>query len=491
MAIDASAVASVTGIDVQYLDMRGASVQFLPQQIAVFAQGATAAAYSSDAWQATSGDAAGAKFGTGSPIHHIVRSLLPRVGSIPVWVYPLSDHASGAPSVGDVTPSGTATKAVGYRLRIGGVYSEPFSIPAGAIVVADVIDAMVEAGNAVTLLPVILANNADTDMTATSKWEGASANGILIEVIPDEDVGVAFAITQPVDGANNPDVDTALAKVGNRWITMAINAMESTDTVTLGKFQVWGEARWDQLIRRPLVVFSGDVESTVGTAIAVPDARKTDRINSQLSAPDSVTLPFVVAAEQVAQMAPIANNNPPTDYVGLQATGIVPGADGLQWSWATRDQAVKGGASTSQVVDNVVRIEDVVTFYHPTGENPPPYRHVVDLIKVWNTLYNLELEFTSAGWARAPLIPDDQPTVNPNARKPKSAVAAAAGIVDQLGLQAILVNTKASKKLITANINSQNPKRLDVTVPAFISGNTKIKSVTLNWSFFTGSAAAV
>jgi hypothetical protein len=198
----------------------------------------------------------------------------------------------------------------------------------------------------------------------------------------------------------------------------------------------------------------------------------------------------VIAAEMVAQMAPIANNNPPTDYVGLQAPGILPGEDGEQWSWATRDQAIKGGSSTSQVVDNVVRIEDVVTFYHPTGENPPPYRDVVDLMKIWNTLYNLELEFTSAGWARAPLIPDDQPTVNPNARKPKSAKSAAAGIVDQLGLFAILVNTKASKKLITAGINSQNPKRLDLEVPVFISGNTKIKSVTLFWSFFTGQAQA-
>src|SRR5690606_31556025 len=268
-----------------------------------------------------------------------------------------------------------------------------------------------------------------TELTLTSKWEGANANGIVVEVIPEEDVGVVFAITQPTGGTNNPDVDTALAKVGNRWITMAINAMESTDTTTLDKFQVWGEARWDQLVRRPLVVFNGDAETVVGTATTVPDARKTDRINSQLVAPGSPTLPFVIAAEMVAQMAVIANGNPPTDYVGLQAPGIIPGEDGEQWSWSVRDQAVKGGSSTSQVVDNVVRIEDVVTFYHPTGESPPPYRDVVDLMKVWNTLYNLELEFTSAGWARAPLIPDDQPTVNPNARKPKSAKTAAAGIV--------------------------------------------------------------
>jgi phage tail sheath gpL-like len=489
MAIDASAVASVTGIDVQYLDLRGATAQFLPQQIAVFAQGASAATYSEDAWQATSGDDAGAKYGAGSPIHHIVRKLKPRVGSIPVWVYPLSDDASGTPSVGDVTPSGTATKTSSYRLRIGGVLSEPFNVASGVVVPATVITDMIAAVNAVELMPVIAADNT-TDMTLTSKWEGASADGIVVEVIPDEDVGVVFALTQPTGGTNNPDVDDALAKVGNRWITMAINAMESTDTVTLGKFQVWGEARWDQLVRRPLVVFNGDAETDVATAITVPDARKTDRINSQLVAPGSPTLPFVIAAEMVAQMAPIANNNPPTDYVGLQAPGILPGEDGEQWSWATRDQAIKGGSSTSQVVDNVVRIEDVVTFYHPTGENPPPYRDVVDLMKIWNTLYNLELEFTSAGWARAPLIPDDQPTVNPNARKPKSAKSAAAGIVDQLGLFAILVNTKASKKLITAGINSQNPKRLDLEVPVFISGNTKIKSVTLFWSFFTGQAQA-
>ena len=81
----------------------------------------------------------------------------------------------------------------------------------------------------------------------------------------------------------------------------------------------------------------------------------------------------------MARIASRANNNPPFDYGSLDASGLIPGTDGEQWTYAQRDQAVKGGSSTVEVKDGVVNISDVVTFYHPTNDPLPAYRFVVDI----------------------------------------------------------------------------------------------------------------
>ena len=108
-----------------------------------------------------------------------------------------------------------------------------------------------------------------------------------------------------------------------------------------------------------------------------------------------------------------------------------------------------------------------------------------------NIIYNLELEFAQPAWDGAPLIPDDQPTVNPNARKPSGAKAAVNRILDSLGLEAIISNPAAAKASTIAQISSQNPKRLDVRTTVQLSGNSNIISVDLNFGFFFGTAAIV
>lgn len=492
-AVDVSAVARVVGIKTIFKDLRGGGVLFLPQRIAVVGQGATSATYDTTKRQVTSATEAAQLYGFGSPIHLAVRQLLPvngdGVGTIPVTVYPLEDDASGVASTGDITPSGAPTEAAAYRVRVNNIDSEEFVISVGDSV-AQIVTAATAAINAVLEMPVIAADNT-TDVGLTSKWEGASANGIVVEIVGSTTAGVSFAITQPTGGLVNPDVDDALSQVGNVWETMVLNCLDIADTTSLDKFSTFGEGRWGALVRRPLVVFTGNTATTVNSATTVSDARKTDRTNSQLVAPGSNDLPFVVAARQLARIAPTANNNPPQDYGSQDATGLVPGADGDQWTYADRDQAVKKGSSTAEVKDGVVNVSDVVTFYHPSGDPIPAYRYVVDIVKLQNIIFNLDLIFATKEWDGAPLIPDDQPTVNRAAKKPKTAVAAVSALLDSLGLNAIISDPETAKENTIAAINDQNPKRLDVSTTVQLSGNTNIISVDLNFGFFFGTAQVV
>lgn len=492
MPIDVSAVARTLGIETRFRDLRAGGVLFLPQRIALIGQGASAVTYSLDKFQITSAAQAGQRYGWGSPIHLAARQFFPAngdgVGTIPVTVYPLEDAYESVAAEGSVTPVGTATEAGAYRVAINNIRSEPFVITDDDTVAA-ICTKMTAAINAVLEMPMIASDEA-TQVDLEAKWAGASGNDLHVAV-EGPDVGVTFTVSQPSGGLVNPDVTPALEKFGGVWESLVLNALNIADTDALDAIQAFGEGRWGPLVRKPFVAFTGNTETTVEAATAVSSTRRDDRINAQLVAPGSHDLPFVVAARQLARIARLANNNPPTDYGSQRATGLVPGPDELQWDYAQRDQAVKAGSSTIEVKDGVVNISDVVTFYRPEGDPLPAYRHVVDIVKLQQITFNLGLIFNTEEWDGAPLIPNNQPTVNPRARKPKSAVAAIAAMHDSLGLNAIISDPEFAKENTFASISAQNPKRLDAETTVRLSGNTNIVTVTLNFGFFFGTPAIV
>lgn len=492
-AVDASAVARVVGIKTIFRNLRGGTITLLPQRIAVIGQGASAATYATTKQTLTSAFAVGSAFGFGSPLHLAALQLLPAngdgAGTVPVTFYPLEDDASGVAAAGDITPSGAVTTAGSYVVKINNISSEAFVVEVGDTV-AEIITKMTTAINANVNMPMIATDNT-TVLDLAAKWEGTSGNDLYIEVEGATTTGVSFAITQPTGGLVNPDITPAINQFGDVWETMVLNCLDIADTTAIAAYSTFGEGRWGALTRKPLVVFTGNTETSVATAITLSDSRKTDRVNSQLVAPGSNDLPLVVAARQLARIAVIANNNPARDYGSQQATGLTPGADGDQWTYADRDQAVKGGSSTIEVKDGVVNVSDVVTFYHPSGDPTPAYRYVVDVVKLQNIIFNLDLIFATAEWDGAPLIPDDQPTANRDAKKPKSAVAAVAAMIDSLALEAIISDPESAKAATVAQINSGNPKRLDVSTTVQLSGNTNIISVDLNFGFYFGPQTIV
>ncbi len=492
MGIDASAVARVVGITTTFKDLRG-GVLFLPQRIAVFAQGASASTYALDKFQATSHVAVGQKLGWGSPAHLIARELHPAngdgVGTIPVTYYPLEDGYDAVAATGTITPAGSQTKAAQYRAKIGGVASKWFVIPVGSSVAA-VCDLLVAAINAVLEMPVI-ATDGTTVVNLTAKWAGLSGNGMEIE-IEGEALGTTFATVNTANGLVNPDADqleAALAQVGGVWESMALNALNYNDTDALDVFQEWGEGRWLPTVRKPCVVFRGFNGTSVATAIATTSTRTDDRVNCQLVAEGSPNLPFVIAARQLARIAKVANDNPPRDYGSQRADGLTPGDDSEQWTWEDRDQAVKGGSSTSEVKDGVVNVSDVVTSWAPEGESDPAYRFVCDIVKLQQVIFNLDIKFRNDEWDGAPMIPDDQPTVNASAKKPKMWIGEANGIIDALGLQAIISDPVAAKKKTTCVIVA--PKRYKGTVQVQLSGNANVADIDLEYGFYYGTQAVV
>ncbi|HEY8946458.1 MAG TPA: hypothetical protein VIM73_19540, partial [Polyangiaceae bacterium] len=274
--------------------------------------------------------------------------------------------------------------------------------------------------------------------------------------------------------------------VGNTWETFVLNALEIADTATLDKFLAWGAPRWGGLVRRPAIVVTGNTIAAVDSATAVAAARGTDNVNAQLVAPGSPNLPFVAAAAMLAKIVASFNTDAASDPIGLQVPALTPGVDSVQWDYPQRELAVLAGSSTTEVVDNVIRLGDTIMFYHPTGEDPPAYRYVADVVKLQNTLYNFELEFTKAEWQGAPLLSDGQSSDHPRAKSPSDAKAAAATVLYRLGRSAILDKVAESQKAISSVKDPTNSKRMNLVVPVVLAGTVNVIDLVIPWSFSYG-----
>jgi phage tail sheath gpL-like len=333
-----------------------------------------------------------------------------------------------------------------------------------------------------------------TDVDLTANWKGASGNDLYIEVeqtSAGEPGGTIFTITQPAGGLVNPDVQSALDQMGDVWESQVINCLDIADTTNLDKFQTFGEGRWGALTRKPLIVHTGNLATTVSAAIVIPDARKTDRVNSQRVAPGSKDLPFITAARQVARIAVQANNNPAVDYARLECTGLTPGKDSEQWLYNQQDLAVKSGSSTTRVVDGVVQLADSVMFYHPTGEDIPGYRFVKDIVALQQVLFTLDVLFNQKEWDGAPLVPDGTVLTNPAAKTPNMAKNAWFGKLEGLVKDAILTDEEFTRANTQVVISDQNQNRLDFKTTIKLAGNLSIISIDLDFGFYFGTAQPI
>lgn len=491
MSLDSTQRASKLGISTNYANQGATTIRYLPQRIAVFAQGAESVTYTTDKVRYSSAGQVGAALGYGSPAHLIAEQLFPSngdgVGTIPVTFYPLTKGDGALASTGAITPVGTQTTPATYYVLINKIRSKSFTIAPDASV-ATIVSSIVAAINGIPSMPVI-ASDGTTEVTLTSKYHGAIANDIYVEVEGSTTAGTTFTISQPAGGAGVADVSEHIPKMGSAWETLIINSLASTDTVTLGQFQTEGERRWQPTIHKPYVAFTGSTQATFATAIAVPDARTTDRINCQISAPGCKNLPFVVCARAVTRIAVQANNNPPVAYNGLKLTGLVPGLDSEQWSDVDMNTAVQSGTSISEVRDGIIELTDIVTNYHPSTDPDGSYSYVVDIIKLQNIIYNVNLIFESVGWKGAPLVPDGQEVKNKAARKPSMAKTALFVLFEKLSTEAIISEPEYSKATAAANISTDNPKRLDISFNVKLSGNIKIIDVIQNFGFYFGEVA--
>lgn len=463
----------------------------LQQRIALIAHGNTATSFSLTKLQIFSAAQAGEVYGLGSQIHIMATQLFPTsgdgVGDIPVVVFPLADGTTQADGL--ITPTGTPSADGTYTVTIGNVESIAFVIPASAAVAAQT--PLIEAAiNATPEMPVVAVSTATT-VEIDMKWKGTTGNGVLTSV-GGPSLGITFGITDLASGAGDAEIDaTLLAQFGEVFYTMILQGLGGT-TAALDALSAFGEGLWLPESARPLAgAFYASTEATLATAITVPDARGTDRVNVQLSAPGSPDLPWKVAARQVARIAKVANSSSPaTDYIGQIVDGIDLGSDEAQWTSAQRQTSILAGTCNIVARDGQMQLNDTITMFHPSGDPTPAYRYVNDIVRLQQLLNDMDIIFNTPKWQAPPLIPDDQATTDATAKKPAMAKAEVVKLIQGWALKAIIADPAFAIASIVVAIDGANARRLNITLTVKLSGNAGIISMDLNFGFSFGGAVA-
>ena len=486
--LPSSAISRVTGVNVEFRNFNAGGGAFLPQRLAVFGVGNSDTDYSTKKHEAIgNADAIAKRYGYGSPLHLAARQLFPIGGggaNFPVTFYPLLPLNTAVASRGAISADGVAEAAGSGTVYIGGIETE---FPIAKDATADeVLDAIKAAMSIKLEMPAKAGNIVDGELELIAKYLGESGNDITIEI---ETIvtGITFGITDFSGGALDPDISPALAGIGQIWETFILSCFSWKKTSRLNQFQVFGEGRWSELEKKPVIVAHGSVDD-YETRTVFTDQRKYDSTNFLIQSTGSRELPFVIAARGlVSDIITNANSNPPLGYSG-KLTGLAAGEDEAQENYMTRNNAVSKGASTNIKTGSVAELNDIITFYHPDGELIPPRRYVVDLVKLANVVFNLRMLTESDEKKGAPLVPDTTATSNPRAIQPKTLKTELMNLATSLGRAAIISEPQFTRETLIVKIDNTNPKRLNYQYPVKLSGNVEVISGDLYFGFYLEAA---
>lgn len=452
----------------------------------------------------TSAKQAGALFGYGSPIHVEMRILRPYnsegVGGIPTIVIPQQAAGGGAAKQIQIAVTGVATgNGTHYVIVAGrdGIDGELYAvnIQAGDNA-ADIHQKIEDAINNVLASPVA-ADSTAYHTSLTAKWKGLTSQGLTVSMdVDSDDLGLSYVVTQITAGSGTPSIGAALAALGNIWYTQMINTygtvsaiMDAIEAVNGIPLEDAPTGRYAGIIFKPFIALTGSV---LEDPSSLTDSRDTDVTIAICPAPLSPGLPFEAAANACVLFATKSQNTPHLDIGGQSYPDMPVPADliiGAMSSFNERDNIVKKGCSTVDLVSERYQVQDFVTTYHPEGEVPPQYRYCRDLMLDFNVRFGYLL-LEVANVLDHAIANDDDIVAASNVIKPKQWKAILADYADDLELRALIVDSAFTVASIDVSINTNNPNRFDTFFRYKRSGVVRQSATTAEAGFNFGTLNA-
>lgn len=330
-------------------------------------------------------------FGKGSILADMARGFFENNLSTECWAIGLEDAGSAVQASGSFAMSGTATEAGSIAFYIGGERIE-IGVDSGDSG-ADIATAL-KAELALSdheNLPVNYGGSSGT-VDIEMKNGGAFGNEFDLRVnhFEGEEVpaGITVTVTPMASGAVNPDIDDAIAVMGQEKFNLII--MPYTDTSNLDSMKTELENRWGPLTQNDgqlLVCKSGD-DSALNT---LGDARNNahECIFGYYKSP---TPPWRLAAMAGGKVAVAAEIDPARPFQTLVLKGAMAASLLDRFTRTERNNILTDGIATfKETVDGGLMIERLVTTYKTNsfGSADKSYREA-------NTIFTLS--FLRADW---------------------------------------------------------------------------------------------
>lgn len=503
LAVSANDISRIVGYQIIKGDFRTVSPN-LPQCVAVLAEAndANQATLSVAAQQITSAKQAGDLYGYGSPIYLIARILFPiqgggGVNGVPVWVYPQAKASGAAKKIIEVIPSGVATDNGVHYINVAGREGMDGGTYAINVVAGDnagTLSTKIKNALSNVLGCPMLANDAIYSAIMTSKWSGVTANDLTITV---DTNGNAFGLTYTVQNVQNasgvPDITPATLLFGNQWNTLVVNSY-GLDATTMGILETFNgtpsattpSGRYASILMKPFIALCGS-NSDDPSNITNANARLNNVTIAVCPCPGSAGFQFEAAANMCVLAAQIFQSTPQLDVSGQAYPDMpTPVSIGSMAKYDNRNNMVIAGCSTVDLINGLYIVQDFVTTYHPTGENPPQYRYVRNLMLDFNIRYTYYL-LEQINVVDHTIANDNDTVSAANVVKPKMWKQVLNGMAKDLANRALIVDVAFMENSITVGLSTSNPDRLETFFKYKRSGFVRVASTTAQAGFNFGT----
>lgn len=498
-AVGSERISRVVGYMIKKGDFRTSSPN-LPQKIVLLGEANTAnqITLDTDPFQITSAQQAGERYGYGSPLHLMARILLPRggggIGGIPVFVHPQEEAGGATAKILNVSATGVATRNGTHTLVVAGregydgnFYNIPIVIgDDNETIAAKITDAL----NNMLACPFI-AVDTDYESQLTSKWKGITADKLSVSVNTNgDDCGLTYVVDEVQAAAGQPSIADALDAIGNDWATIVVNPYESTQIMqALEVFNGIPDptnptGRYVGIVMKPFIAITGNTDEDPS---AITDARPNEVTIALAPAPLSAGLPMEAAANMTVLFAVISQNNPHLDVASQPYPDMpVPTAIGAMSDYNNRDAFVKKGCSTVTLETGRYIVQDFVTTYHPTGEEPPQFRYPRNLMLDFNVRYGYLL-LEQINVVDHAIAADEDTVTADKIIKPKMWVQVLHSYAKDLGKRGLIVQVGFMTDSIEVGLSTSNPDRLETKFSYKRSGFARVSATDATAGFNFGT----
>ena len=435
-----SSLAAANAVSIENTQFK-VSASVLPRKILVVGTYSTDKTDVSDnvPRQIFSAEDGGSKYGFGSMLHRLLLQSFIGSQGVETWAIPQPEDVAAVRATGNIVFTGTGTKAGNVYLYIAGI-PVVFAIADGD----DGEDIATKAVAAIALLKNLpgtaAVNGVDADQVdfeakSGGSWGNKITLAFNLQTGEEFPIGVSAVVTDMASGAGTYAIQNALNALGTGddqnedYFTDVIHGY-GQDTTTLDALSVYNgigngkTGNYAETVIRPFRSLNGDtVADTVGfeDLLSLSDGRKElDRTNGTIAVPGSPNHPEEIAAQAMGHMARINNFRAQDPYFDVVLSGIIPGEKFDRWTsnYNNRDTAVRSGISPTHIKSGTVRIQNIVTYYHPEAvpEENNGYRSMRNISLTQNITNAKKQNYSQEKWQNITIVADVSRVTNSNSQ---------------------------------------------------------------------------
>ncbi|AUZ85790.1 phage tail sheath subtilisin-like domain-containing protein, partial [Methylophaga nitratireducenticrescens] len=346
---------------------------------------------------------------------------------------------------------------------------------------AEIATAITAAITAATDQPVTATVNGGTpeQIDLTCRWKGETGNDLDLRLSyydESQPESVSLSFTAMSGGTANPDIDDVFIAIGDQWFNWMV--MPYTDTANLVALETELDSRWGPMRQIGCRAFSAykGTHSETGT---FGSNRNPVHVTS-LGTNNAPEPPYLWASVNGIQGAKHLAIDPARQLRTIPLPGLKPPKLEDRWTDAERNLLLFDGISTYTVDHGgVVRIERQITMYQ---ENELGFADDSYLdINTPETLERIRYEqraMVAQKYPRHKLADDDYDVpVGQAIMQPKLAKVEFLALYKEFELKGWVQDYDGYKETFTAQINDDDPDRLDIYDSPKLINNLRVTAV--------------